>query len=361
MVAKTPTKEKRTAVALNPNLLRETVKKMDRCMARLQELQYTVTGGNKVIAGISLSPRSTKGYLRTSLRCKQESLRIKNTATRVSPVGKMHDNTGEWRRMSLPAMLVRETVIEILQASRFAKEVATAVAKANQTASDLPKTPETGQKKNRPHFESTQLQARRKLEKQGTLQFIRSESNSPTRRRVRSRITFKVSPKKKTELGKENQHLANRVSPRNRPWAKKTVLFPNPLFLSSPSSHQHKFCKTRSPVIGKMRQTPHKFAIKSHPTLPEFQSKIRNPAISPSPTRQTISKLPKLTASNTASKLRLSFSPSKLRHSFSPSKLASRLVSPLKNRISVQKSGGLVRGMKHRPSLTPIRFSGQRI
>lgn len=44
-------------------------------MARLQELQYTVTGGTKMISGVSLSPRSTRGYLRTSLRCKQESLR----------------------------------------------------------------------------------------------------------------------------------------------------------------------------------------------------------------------------------------------------------------------------------------------
>ena len=44
-------------------------------MARLQELQYTVSGGSKVISGVSLSPRSTRGYLRTSLRCKQETVR----------------------------------------------------------------------------------------------------------------------------------------------------------------------------------------------------------------------------------------------------------------------------------------------
>ena len=42
-------------------------------MARLQELQYTVAGGAKVVSGVSLSPRSTRGYLRTSLRCKQET------------------------------------------------------------------------------------------------------------------------------------------------------------------------------------------------------------------------------------------------------------------------------------------------
>lgn len=48
---------------------------VDRCMARLQELQYTVAGGAKVVSGVSLSPRSTRGYLRTSLRCKQETVR----------------------------------------------------------------------------------------------------------------------------------------------------------------------------------------------------------------------------------------------------------------------------------------------
>lgn len=45
-------------------------------MARLQELQHTVTGGTKLVAGVSLSPRSGRNYLRTSLRCKQESLRF---------------------------------------------------------------------------------------------------------------------------------------------------------------------------------------------------------------------------------------------------------------------------------------------
>ncbi|KAE8778596.1 tangled1 [Hordeum vulgare] len=63
------------ATALNPALVRETLKKMDRCMARLQELQYTVAGGAKVVSGVSLSPRSTRGYLRTSIRCKQETVR----------------------------------------------------------------------------------------------------------------------------------------------------------------------------------------------------------------------------------------------------------------------------------------------
>lgn len=68
--------------------------KVDKCMARLQELQYTVTGGSKVISGVTLSPRSTRGYLRTSLRCKQESLRIKNATSNRSPHGKLPTNTG---------------------------------------------------------------------------------------------------------------------------------------------------------------------------------------------------------------------------------------------------------------------------
>lgn len=53
-------------------------------MARLQELQYTVTGGTKVVSGVTLSPRSTRGYLRTSLRCKQESLRSASALDSIS-------------------------------------------------------------------------------------------------------------------------------------------------------------------------------------------------------------------------------------------------------------------------------------
>ncbi|MCI08579.1 microtubule-binding protein TANGLED-like, partial [Trifolium medium] len=76
MVARTPPKLRKTLAALNPILIRETLNK------------NTVTGGTKVVSVVNLSPRSTRGYLRTSLRCKQESLRIKNGATRKSPVGK---------------------------------------------------------------------------------------------------------------------------------------------------------------------------------------------------------------------------------------------------------------------------------
>ncbi|KAF8394425.1 hypothetical protein HHK36_020633 [Tetracentron sinense] len=345
MVARTPPKMKRMAAPLNPVLLRETVKKVDRCMARLQELQYTVSGGTKVISGVSLSPRSTRGYLRTSLRCKQETLRNKNSTARNSPVGKFQGNTGgEWRRISLPAMLVGETVGEILQASRFAREVVTAVANTKKTASDDPKTPVTQRKNHRPHLENTELRARRKKEKQIALQSIRSESDPPSLQRARSRINFKVSPPKKREFGKENWYVANanRVSPKNRPWAKKTVLFPNPLFLNSPTSHQQKFCKTRSPVIARTRQTPHKFLIKSPPSSSKFQAKIKTAPVSLSPTRPTtLSKKYPNPKVSTASKLR---------QSFSPAKLVNRLVSPLRCRISVQKSGGLMSGLKQRPS-----------
>ncbi|OVA05491.1 hypothetical protein BVC80_441g267 [Macleaya cordata] len=352
MVAKSPPKQKKMAAPpLNPNLLRETVKKVDQCMARLQELQYTVSGGTKVISGVSLSPRSTRGYLRTSIRCKQESLRMKNTpAARKSPVGKFQGSTGgEWRRMSLPAMLVGETVGEILQASQFAREVVEAVnAKTKKPASDDPKTPVSQRRIPKLQPENTEMKARRKREKQ-VLQLIRSESDPPSIQRARSRINFKVSPNKR-EAGKENWYIANRVSPKNKPWAKKTVLFPNPLFLSSPSSHQHKFCKTRSPVIARTRQqTPHKFLIKSPPSNSKFQVKIKNSQVSLSPTRSTTTLSKKSPKVSTASKLR---------RSFSPAKLANRLVSPLKNRTSVQqKNIGMMSGLKQRPSSTPVRFS----
>ncbi|KAK8479419.1 hypothetical protein V6N13_090861 [Hibiscus sabdariffa] len=306
MVARTPPKQRKMARAvapLDPFLLRETVNKVEKCMERLQELQYTVAGGKKVISGVKLSPRSTRANLKTSLRCKQESLRMKNgTTPRKSPVGKFPATArGEWRRVSLAAMLVGETVGEILQASQFARDVL--------------------------QPENTELKARRKREKQNKLQLVRTESKSPSLRRARSRINFKVSPPKFKEFDNENnRHMANRVSPRNKPWAKKTVLFPNHLFSSTPASQQHKFCKTRSPVIARNRQTPHKFLIKSPPPASKFQVKIKSPpVVSLSPTRST-----NMTKASSAA--------SKLRRSFSPSRLANRLVSPLKSRKCSQKS-----------------------
>ncbi|XP_010927019.1 microtubule-binding protein TANGLED1 [Elaeis guineensis] len=356
MVAKTPTKEKRMAAAINPILVRETVKKVDRCMARLQELQYTVTGGAKVISGVSLSPRSTRGYLRTSLRCKQETLRMKNPPARKSPTGKFPGSiNGEWRRMSLPAMLIGETVVEILQASHFAKEVVAASAKLPKTKTTDPKTPDTIHRNKKLRCESSELRARRMKEKQVVSKTIRPESGSPRLTRARSRIRFKsTSPLSKREdrsIGGRTSVTVNRVSPKNKPWAKKAVLFPNPLFLpssSSPSSsNKQSFYRTKSPIIGRTRQQiPHKFIIKSPPTSLKLQLKSKKavPAMAlNSPTEKVVV-------------------PKARRCSFSPSKLASRLVSPIRTRISLQKSSsGLMSGLKQRPNFsTPVRISSTR-
>lgn len=353
MVARTPPKLRKMVAPLNPVLVRETLKKVDRCMARLEELQYTVAGGRKVVAGVNLSPRSTRGYIKTSVRCKQESIRIKNSSLKISPVGKFPPAAaGEWRRMSLPAMLVGETVGEILQASKFAREILAAVAPKPNLVDD-PKTPMTQSKKQRPmhHPEDSELRTRRKREKQNKL---RSEPKSPTLQRARSRINFKVSPPKQRESERDNnRYMANRVSPRNRPWAKKTVLFPNPLFLPATPAATQKFCKTRSPVIARKNvETPHKFLIKSPYSSSKFQVKIKSPpkvCISPTRALSLSKKSPKPSTA------------AKLRRSFSPSRLVNRLMSPLKSRKCVQKSDGglMMSGLKQRPavSTTPIRFA----
>ncbi|CAK8544662.1 unnamed protein product [Lathyrus sativus] len=254
MVAKTTHTQNNNNMlpVFDPVLIRQTLNKVDRCMNRLQELQFTVSGGLK------LSPRSTRNYLATSLRCKQESIRIKNSAQDTSPVGKFSRSAnlgGEWRKMSLPAMLVGETVVEILQASQFAREIVSSVDPKLD-----PKTPLSRPSHHQKPAENTPLRAKRRKEKEN-----KQQSDSPPFQphRARSRINFGVSPPKKVreyDEQKENiKHLANKVSPRNRPWARKTVLFPNPLF-SSTSSHQQESCKTKSPV---MSTSPHKFRIKS--------------------------------------------------------------------------------------------------
>lgn len=154
MVARSPPKDERS------QLLRETVNKVDRAMARLQELQYTVRG-SKVHLGVNLSPRSTRGYMRMSLRCKQESLRTQESAKKTASVNngaedKKYDQTfnptqidsnispGHWRRWSLPAAIVQQAVGEILEASNFAKEVANIVSDSmgNNLVQD-PKTPQS--------------------------------------------------------------------------------------------------------------------------------------------------------------------------------------------------------------------------
>ncbi|XP_058760572.1 microtubule-binding protein TANGLED-like isoform X1 [Vicia villosa] len=384
MVARTPPKLRKTLAALNPVLIRETLNKVDQCMARLQELQYTVTGGNKVVSGANLSPRSTRGYLRTSLRCKQESLRIKNSSTRKSPVGKFPStpNTGEWRRMSLPAMLVGETIGEILHASQFAREVVSAVNCKTPSKED-PKTPTSQRPSKKTNLENTQLRTRRKKEKQTKLH----NDGSPSLQKARSRITFKVSPPKVRDFDRENNKylsLANRVSPRNRPWAKKAVLFPNPLFISTNASsssssqpQQQQFCKTRSPIISRNRgtTTPHKFLVKSPPSNSKVKPKSRTSNVSISPHKFLIKSPP----SNSKVKLKstaVSISPtrlaglsknspkrstaSKFRRSFSPSRLATRLVSPLRGKKTAQKSDGIVSGLKQRPAST-VQFPARRI
>lgn len=257
--------------------------------------------------------------------------------------------------MSLPAMLIGETVVEILQAAEFAKQVVAAVtvAAATKAAGGVPKTPHTKKRSScNPPAESTPLRSRRMREKQSLRRAARSESSvggssSPPLHRARVRIRFKPDSPPRPSVA------ANRVSPRNRPWARKAVLFPNPLFLPSSSasptssSHKQRFYKTRSPIIGataaaarrkkEFQQTPHKFAIKSPPGK-SLRSQLASKKAVP------------------AEALR-SPPPRARRCSFSPSKLASRLVSPLRTRmmVAVRRSS---EGLKQRPIFsTPVRVS----
>lgn len=190
----------------------------------------------------------------------------------------MFSNLGEWQRMSLPAMLLGETVGEILQASQFTREIIAAIAPKKTNDND-PKTPLTVRRIQRFTPENSELSARRKREKQAALQSIGSEPDAPRLQRAKSRINFKVSPPRKRENDQENNHyVANRVSPRNKPWAKKTVLFPNPLFHSSHVTNHYKFSKTESPVMAKNRQTtPLKFSVKSPASSSKFQVKVKSP------------------------------------------------------------------------------------
>ncbi|CAM0955236.1 unnamed protein product [Alopecurus aequalis] len=342
------------AAALNPAFVRETLKKMDRCMARLQELQYTVAGGAKVVSGVSLSPRSTRGYLRTSIRCKQETVRMRGTpAKSTSPKGKFVGGSEQWKRMSLPAMLLGETVLEIVQASQFARDIV-AVA-------DPPKTPNPVARTRKATAEQTPLRARRAREKQSQRGTVGAEVGTPpSRGRVRSRIQFKPT----SPLGRPSSVSANRVSPKNRPWAKKTVMFPNPAFVppassTSPSStkKQKRFYNSRSPV--KVRQTPHKFLVKSPPSALGSKLKSHGKLL---PNSRPVDVSP----------------PGKTRRcSFSPSRLATRLVSPIKARLSFvspmksrqrSRDGGgvggsscMMSGLKQRPvvSLTARTVSSR--
>lgn len=331
-------------------------------MARLQELQYTVTGGSRVVSGVSLSPRSARGYLRTSLRCKQESLRMHNVGARSSPPGKSQGNTiGEWRRTSLPVMLLEETVLEILQASQFAKDVVGAASKLSITRTKCdPQTPDSFKRTKKSRFEDTNMRARRMREKQT----IQSDRDTVASTRARSRITFKPkSPPYRRETRSTNiktvQCRRGNTSSNTKAVvvAKKTVLFPNPLFHSSNS--QPKFYKSRTPIIPRIQKqrTPHKFLIKTPPSSLKSQFKSKK-AMAGTGTGTVLFLSPEKKATP----------PKARRCSFSPSKLASKLMSPLKNRISpmkarVQKSGNkLVSGLKQRPVFgSPMSgYSGRR-
>ncbi|VAH08009.1 unnamed protein product [Triticum turgidum subsp. durum] len=329
------------AAALNPALVRETLKKMDRCMARLQELQYTVAGGAKVVSGVSLSPRSTRGYLRTSIRCKQETVRMRGTPARSgSPKGKFGGGEGaaQWRRMSLPAMLLGETVLEIVQASQFARDIV-AVA-------DPPKTPMPVSRTRKATAEQTPLRARRAKEKQSQRGTAGAEAGTPpSRARVRSRIQFKPT----SPLGRPSLSAANRVSPKNRPCGKKTVMFPNPTFVAPASSaayaspsatkKQKRSNKARSPV--KAAQTPHKFLVKTPPSALGSKLKSHGKLL---PNSRPVAVSPPGKAQAASGKAR--------RCSFSPSKLATRLVSPIKARLS------FISPMKSRTSSLRCRDGG---
>ncbi|CAN7113098.1 hypothetical protein HID58_003787 [Brassica napus] len=386
MVARTPQKQRRVAMValppLNSELLKETINKVDKCMERLQELQYTIAGGTKVVSGVNLSPRSTRIYLKTSLRCKQETLRIKNATNKKSPLGKFPASSpGDWRKMSLPAMLLGETVNEILQASQVTRDIVDALAprKSRKSEEDgCPKTPETQQKSLEPNPKTvnSNIKARRKKEKQNK----RSEPTSPASiHKARSRIVFKiVSPQTKAEKkaqikgdGENSfRHLANRVSPKHKPWVKKAVLFPNPLFISGSSTQQAKFSRTMSPVIARSnKETPHKFLIRS-PTstsASKFQVKIKSPpkvSVSPNRSRSNLAcKSPTRSLTLEKKSPRLSTA-AKLRRSFTPTRNGSNVarkssISPkrvtLQAFISPSRYGGNVGKKSPKPSISPTR------
>lgn len=80
-------------------------------------------------------------------------------------LGNPYVYTGEWRRMSLPPMLVGETLGEILHASQFAREIVSAVGNKTPSKED-PKTPLSQRPSKKINLENTQLKSRRKKEKQ---------------------------------------------------------------------------------------------------------------------------------------------------------------------------------------------------
>ncbi|PWZ18844.1 Microtubule-binding protein TANGLED1 [Zea mays] len=85
-----------------------------------------------------------------------------------SPSGKFGGVVGgegaQWRRMSLPAMLLGETMLEIVQVSQFARDIVTTVSAMNR---EPPRTPKPAPRTRKPAAgEPTPLHARRAREKQ---------------------------------------------------------------------------------------------------------------------------------------------------------------------------------------------------
>lgn len=302
------------------------------------------------------------------------------SAQKRSPTGKFGGAGGgggggpggraQWRRMSLPAMLLGETVLEIVQASQFARDI---VAVAGVSNREPPMTPKSAPRTRRPAAaEQTPLRARRAREKQshrgGGAARGADAVTPPSRGRVRSRIQFK--PSSPVALGRPSVS-ANRVSPKNRPWAKKTVMFPNPAFHAStsytaadacatpsPSKKQKRSYKARSPVA--TRQTPHKFLVKTPPSALGSKLRSHGKALPVRPAAASPPPPPKAQASLAKSR----------RCSFSPSRLATRLVSPIKARLSLGRSrdsavgagGGPMSGLKQRPGVSmTVRTVSSRI
>jgi len=295
------------------------------------------------------------------------------SAQKRSPNGKFGGGVGgggegaQWRRMSLPAMLLGETVLEIVQASQFARDIVTAAGTTNR---EPPMTPKPAPRTRNPAAaaEQTPPRAGRAGEKQGhgggAATRFADAATPPSRGRVRSRIQFK--PASPVAVGRPSVS-ANRVSPKNRPWAKKTVMFPNPAFYAStsaaantdacatpsPSKKQKRFYKTRSPVVVARQQTPHKFLVKSPPSALGSKLRIHGKAL-PAARPAAVSPPPPVKAQASPAKAR--------RCSFSPSRLATRLVSPIKARLSLNRSrdrdsgvgvgGGPMSGLKQRPGVS---------
>jgi microtubule-binding protein TANGLED1 len=122
-----------------------------------------VAGGVKVLSSVNLSPRITWGYIRTSLWCKQETLNSSRhrmrggvSVQKRSRNGKFGGGEGaQWSWMLLPAMLLGEMVLEIVQGSQFARD-------------RMPKTPKPAPKAGPVALataEGTPLRARRARER----------------------------------------------------------------------------------------------------------------------------------------------------------------------------------------------------